>query len=854
MNTPKQTDLENFLKYHRTGFYNKSIRILLKNIPTDNLLLAYYQTVYLKHKFIKPSHQNEEINLANDLVRRLNKIKIKSPFEKYVFSILVLDYRLFDFNIENAKKLMFEAARNGVMNAQASLAQYFLKGYHTVFQKNSKKALFWYLKAAKAGYLAAQINLAIEYSKGIITTKNNRLAMYWHTKAALSGHLTAMFNLGRIYEKGELTRKNLKKAIYWYEIAANLGDASAQNNLGLAYDFGKYVKKDLKKAFYWYKKGALNNLQSSQCNLAIAYEKGYGVKVDYKKALYWYKKSADNGYSMAQFNLGYIYSKGDITKQDLSLALNYYELAAKGGHLGAQNNLAIMYESGQGVAKDPQLAIYWYKKASDSGSNYAQKNLALAYEKGTVTEKNPHLAIEWYIKSSDNGNLSSLINLGEIYEEGKLVDKDYKKALYYYRKAAKHNLAEATYKLSVLYSTNTTVKKNGYLANYWLNKAAMQQHPTALWMLGKQLLESTAGKSLDAVQHLSKACDLKNKDACFALGQFYQTGYQLKVDLEKAYNYHQKANEYGFNNDSILELLSWDLNKHKPDNSFSDYGLGLSKYTNDFKLYKKINDDLKNEFSKTWDYLHIDTKLFLANSLYLYGNIKKINRRYTMDYSPVILSLTKALEKELYHYLYKLYIDFIEKNKLNPDSFKREEKSIFFDQYNKLISYNDMNENNRITLGSFTRIMDAYVKLNSSEKLDFNKILNPRASEIVGVTNSSNENPALNKASIHNQGLIEEIVFTENFMKFAHHLFDENAFNKNNFNHELVAFLFSFKEKLITLNSSFRIRAAHRNALTDSDANFCANVIIKKHKLLHNFLLKIKPEHLPKNAITQFNA
>src|ERR1051325_1169240 len=74
--------------------------------------------------------------------------------------------------------------------------------------------------------------------KGIGTEKNLKKSISWYQRAAQNGHGGAQNNLGSLYFIGKGVEKDLKKAIYWYEKAVENGHKGAQYNIGECYEFG----------------------------------------------------------------------------------------------------------------------------------------------------------------------------------------------------------------------------------------------------------------------------------------------------------------------------------------------------------------------------------------------------------------------------------------------------------------------------------------------------------------------------------------------------------------------------------------------------------------------------------------
>ena len=69
-------------------------------------------------------------------------------------------------------------------------------------EKDERKAVEWYMKAAMNGYAVSQYNLACQYEEGQGVERDYTRALYWYKKAADNGELLAMDRLGQIYSGG----------------------------------------------------------------------------------------------------------------------------------------------------------------------------------------------------------------------------------------------------------------------------------------------------------------------------------------------------------------------------------------------------------------------------------------------------------------------------------------------------------------------------------------------------------------------------------------------------------------------------------------------------------------------------
>ncbi len=76
---------------------------------------------------------------------------------------------------------------------------------------------------AKQGDLAAQIELASAYRKGIGVNQDYKTAVKWYTLAAEQGNALAQYNLARLYYLGKGVPENLVYAHMWANQASSNG-------------------------------------------------------------------------------------------------------------------------------------------------------------------------------------------------------------------------------------------------------------------------------------------------------------------------------------------------------------------------------------------------------------------------------------------------------------------------------------------------------------------------------------------------------------------------------------------------------------------------------------------------------
>lgn len=220
-------------------------------------------------------------------------------------------------------------------------------------------------------------------------TKDSKRAAFWYQKAAEQGHEQAQYMLGSMYMAGAGIEKNEKIGCHWFEMAAKQGDEQAQQALACNYLSGKGVEKDETKFFYWTEQAAGNGNLQAQNNLASCYQFGIGVKKDLQKAVEGYMTAAKQGMGLAQYNLAYCLLNGMGIDKDFTQAAVWLKNAAKQRLPVAQYELGKLYATGQGVEKDEKKADWWFKKAAKNGYVLAKNwlNEEIGYSADFLTEQ-----------------------------------------------------------------------------------------------------------------------------------------------------------------------------------------------------------------------------------------------------------------------------------------------------------------------------------------------------------------------------------------------------------------------------------------------------------------------------------
>jgi TPR repeat protein len=420
-------------------------------------------------------------------------------------------------NVKESKKalaLYEQAAAQSEPVALHALGQVYFYGWAGE-PHNYQRAVEFLLRAADAGYPAAQSALAYMYAKGFGVAKDESRAAELYTLAASQGNPTALNNLAEMHVRGDAgLPKDLQLINDLYRKGAERGEARAQLRMGLTYNFGWGVPRDDAAAAVWYRKAADQYLPEAENKLGDFYADGVGgLPKDPIKAVLFYEKAADQGNAAAQTNLGSMYETGrGVHAVDLPMAIELYKKAADQGYAIAQRFLGNMYLWGSGVPKDPAKALSLYQKAADQDDPVAQSKLADWYWIGYGgLQEDLAKALAFYEKAANQGEPSAEAILGTWYAAGfGGLTKDANKAVEWYRKGAVQNDPMAQDSLGLMYALGAGgLEKNESLAVEWFRKAADQGYAAAQNNLAVRYETGVGGLTKD----IDKAVDLYRKAA-----------------------------------------------------------------------------------------------------------------------------------------------------------------------------------------------------------------------------------------------------------------------------------------------------------------------------------------------------
>jgi len=206
-------------------------------------------------------------------------------------------YNKEDFS--TAFELYTQLAKEGDADAQTSLG--FMYQNAQGCEKDDKKAVEFYTKAAEAKHPYALFNLAVLYMNGLCGLECDQFKAHeLHMQAAIREVPAAMYEVALMLEQGLGCTQNYSEAAFWYEEGAKRGNLESFNNLGTLYKDGHGVEKDDAKCFLCFSRAAEGGLPQGLYNLGFLYDLGIGCEENHEKALDLCRQAAYKGHEKAK--------------------------------------------------------------------------------------------------------------------------------------------------------------------------------------------------------------------------------------------------------------------------------------------------------------------------------------------------------------------------------------------------------------------------------------------------------------------------------------------------------------------------------------------------------------------------
>jgi TPR repeat protein len=168
-----------------------------------------------------------EAGRLDDARRQFERLsRSGSAVADYNLAVMHLRGELPASSFAQAVALLERAAARGFVTAMFDLGRLHEDGMVTG-RPDATTAHRWYLQAAEAGSVDAQVAVATAYYLGRGAPEDAREAAHWYREAANRGNVGAQYLIASMYESGLGVQRDLRIARYWYDAAARNGDEAA---------------------------------------------------------------------------------------------------------------------------------------------------------------------------------------------------------------------------------------------------------------------------------------------------------------------------------------------------------------------------------------------------------------------------------------------------------------------------------------------------------------------------------------------------------------------------------------------------------------------------------------------------
>lgn len=128
----------------------------------------------------------------------------------------------------------------------------------------------------KAAYLLGQL-----FEQGLGIVRNTRRAMYWYVRAAEADVAEAHYALGMMMAYSQELPNNYNEAFRWFQQAAERGHREAKLQLGLMYANGMGIAKDPDQGLMWLAAAVADDVPGAvEAQQAVAQRLGRQAKPD----------------------------------------------------------------------------------------------------------------------------------------------------------------------------------------------------------------------------------------------------------------------------------------------------------------------------------------------------------------------------------------------------------------------------------------------------------------------------------------------------------------------------------------------------------------------------------------------
>lgn len=506
----------------------------------------------------------------------------------------------------------------------------------------------------------------------------------------------------------------------------------------------------------------------------------------------------------------------------------YVEKAAELGNATAMHQLADFYLNGEieRYKNAEDKAIPLLKKCADKGDSIAKFQIGLYYIYDNA-EQDRELGIKYLKEAGDTDGAVA----GEVAEEFFNLG-DYENALEYYKKAYDNvegspedyesfrvdeegiavinypNIADCYYYLG---DYSNTIK--------YINKGIVEENPYSFYQLGLLYYEGKGvEENLDfAIKYFEKAAsyniDQVSRYAYATLGEIYSNeAIPVLLDKSKALRYYEKAQKAGGDCQYIIDELKSEVGPLEEDDVLFEYADNLSIESSALGKYLMVVErDLERDFGTYWMRLSDFTQTVLTTglmSLITFIACEKENKNVHLDYSVVILSLSRGLEREIKDIFCVKFQKYLQLKMVDPKYYRKIDGFVTVDKA-EILHY--AQNDNWFTLGKFPIMVQEGQRLNRRTN-------QPEQTMDVGLLNFCDEY-AFKQSTFSNDKRIRRANITEYMCDFA--------------------------KQVQEISRSYRNESAHTSSTASlKKAKYCVDWIIKVKQLLYKLIEKLDYDRL----------
>lgn len=539
-------------------------------------------------------------------------------------------------NLRRAFDNLERVASSGSISGAVLLGDYYVQGLG--IRSDPEEALKWYEKAVQGGNSISAMSRIAEQYLASSDPEMRRKALPWWVKAAKAGSITAQVTIANAYVDSDWLPFDPLQAIYWYQQAINIGDVSSLDALAaLHLRVGGVAGMAMAREVF------TDAIDDGLAGASIRYASFLVANGQAEEAVSWLEESDEKLTLSGALLLHRLYSTGEAGRKDPTTAKKYLEIAttavavtpaerlALAGALLASDNpedqakavpmledilaqhvpgaarlLADAYIKGQGTAMAVEAGLDIYNRAIKGGDTNAAVGLAELYAEGVYLPADAFKARSLFegVLKNVPGDSGANAGLAELYSNDALGKTDLRKAAQYFLAAAKAGSNSAKLALGEMYMWGSGVDRDAMQSANWLidaNRGGVLAATKSLAALDSSVIARPAsatqafaytlsaakrgdieamrnvgaallagfGTRLDrqaGIEWLERAAAGNSGDAMYDLFRVYDEGTAGPVDAKLAGEWLQKAAESG--NGSALYRTA--LASVQPDGSLTD--------------------------------------------------------------------------------------------------------------------------------------------------------------------------------------------------------------------------------------------------------------------------------------------